>query len=148
MWQCKKCREPNEESFDLCWSCGTDKDGHQDPSFRVYADAEAGERGMNSPAAASSAAQTARLRPRSSACPKCGSHQRIPAVRVVDRDGNIPEKNSLVVRLDRHPEAWFYKDPESVELEAEICGQCGYTELYATNPTALWRVHQDRLESS
>jgi hypothetical protein len=39
MWQCPGCRETVEESFDLCWSCGTGRDGSADPGFeRVEAD--------------------------------------------------------------------------------------------------------------
>jgi hypothetical protein len=33
MWQCLKCREELEDSFDVCWSCGTSKDGVEDPDF-------------------------------------------------------------------------------------------------------------------
>ena len=34
MWQCVKCGERHEDSFDLCWNCGTSSDGIEDPSFR------------------------------------------------------------------------------------------------------------------
>ena len=34
MWQCVKCREKLEDSFDVCWNCGTSKDGVEDPDFR------------------------------------------------------------------------------------------------------------------
>ena len=34
MWQCVKCGEKLEDSFDVCWSCGTSKDGVEDPDFR------------------------------------------------------------------------------------------------------------------
>ena len=27
MWECKRCREENEDAFDSCWSCGTNQDG-------------------------------------------------------------------------------------------------------------------------
>lgn len=49
MWQCKKCREKSEDSFDLCWNCGTSKEGEEDPSFQK-ADAEEASVG-NAPAA-------------------------------------------------------------------------------------------------
>lgn len=38
MWKCPKCKERIENSFDLCWSCGTAKDGTEDPSFRKEAE--------------------------------------------------------------------------------------------------------------
>jgi hypothetical protein len=34
MWKCVKCSEKLEDSFDVCWSCGTSKDGVEDPNFR------------------------------------------------------------------------------------------------------------------
>ena len=33
MWRCPKCRSKVEDSFDLCWSCGTTRDGVEDPNF-------------------------------------------------------------------------------------------------------------------
>jgi hypothetical protein len=34
MWKCVKCREELEDSFEVCWNCGTSKDGVEDPTFR------------------------------------------------------------------------------------------------------------------
>jgi len=34
MWTCSKCREEVEDNFDVCWNCGTGKDGSEDPSFQ------------------------------------------------------------------------------------------------------------------
>jgi uncharacterized protein YbjQ (UPF0145 family) len=33
MWKCSKCREEVEDSFEVCWNCGTANDGTVDPSF-------------------------------------------------------------------------------------------------------------------
>jgi hypothetical protein len=33
MWECRKCHEQHEDSFQVCWNCGTSKDGVEDPSF-------------------------------------------------------------------------------------------------------------------
>src|SRR5438552_18214341 len=57
MWQCVKCREKVVESFDVCWKCGTSRDGTEDPTFRAEidsdpvaaADAEEGSRPASSP---------------------------------------------------------------------------------------------------
>jgi hypothetical protein len=35
MWTCVKCREAVEDHFELCWSCGTARDGTEDPAFRL-----------------------------------------------------------------------------------------------------------------
>ena len=28
-WKCPSCREENPQSFEMCWSCGHEKDGQQ-----------------------------------------------------------------------------------------------------------------------
>ena len=38
MWLCSKCREQIEDTFEVCWNCGTSKDGVEDPSFSKRAD--------------------------------------------------------------------------------------------------------------
>ena len=40
MWNCPKCREKVDDSFDVCWSCGTTPDGVEDPSFVTADEAE------------------------------------------------------------------------------------------------------------
>ena len=38
MWECMKCSEQLEDSFDVCWNCGTSRDGTNDPDFRKVDD--------------------------------------------------------------------------------------------------------------
>lgn len=38
MWQCSNCGEFVEEMFDLCWNCGTARDGTIGPDFRRESD--------------------------------------------------------------------------------------------------------------
>jgi hypothetical protein len=33
MWTCPKCREAVEDEFEVCWSCGTNREGHENPDF-------------------------------------------------------------------------------------------------------------------
>ena len=33
MWICPKCEEDVEDGFDVCWQCGTDREGVEDPAF-------------------------------------------------------------------------------------------------------------------
>lgn len=35
MWECQECREILEESFDLCWKCGTERDRSQNHAGQV-----------------------------------------------------------------------------------------------------------------
>ena len=39
MWPCPRCGEQVEDDFDLCWSCGTARDGTEDPDFQTADDA-------------------------------------------------------------------------------------------------------------
>jgi hypothetical protein len=40
MWQCPKCKSKVDDSFDVCWSCGTNPDGIEDPNFVIADEAE------------------------------------------------------------------------------------------------------------
>jgi hypothetical protein len=35
MWECPKCHERHEDSFSVCWKCGTSKTGVEDPGFQT-----------------------------------------------------------------------------------------------------------------
>jgi ABC-type Fe3+ transport system permease subunit len=43
MWICSRCHETVEETFDVCWNCGTAMDGTVAPNFQREAD------GLSSP---------------------------------------------------------------------------------------------------
>jgi uncharacterized protein YbjQ (UPF0145 family) len=43
MWTCPKCGESVEDEFEVCWNCGTGKDGTEDPSFQRAEDVDASE---------------------------------------------------------------------------------------------------------
>ncbi|MBC8354730.1 MAG: hypothetical protein H8E66_22345 [Planctomycetes bacterium] len=38
MWRCSKCEESSSDTFAVCWHCGTDRHGKEDPTFLVDAD--------------------------------------------------------------------------------------------------------------
>jgi hypothetical protein len=38
MWQCLKCHEEIEGTFDTCWACGTSRDGVENPLFKPVVD--------------------------------------------------------------------------------------------------------------
>ena len=40
-----------------------------------------------------------------------------------------------------NPEAWLFKGAVYARLRATICGECGYTELTATDPAALYEAY-------
>jgi len=35
MWKCLQCFEEVEEDFDVCWNCGTDREGQSDEHFQA-----------------------------------------------------------------------------------------------------------------
>ncbi len=41
MWNCGKCAENIEDTFDVCWNCGTSNDGSLDASFIREVDTDA-----------------------------------------------------------------------------------------------------------
>ena len=38
MWHCPKCGEQLDDGFDVCWNCGTARDGTADPGFHAESD--------------------------------------------------------------------------------------------------------------
>jgi hypothetical protein len=40
MWRCPKCSSKVDDSFEVCWSCGTTPDGVEDPDFVTADEAE------------------------------------------------------------------------------------------------------------
>lgn len=72
-------------------------------------------------------------------CVRCGSDAIIPRVRVLDRDeGGIRD---LQVEVQRRPNAVLFKRPERSTISAQVCGSCGYAELYVEAPRALYGAY-------
>lgn len=76
-------------------------------------------------------------KPSRTPCTKCGAQQVMPDLRILDQDGEFHSR-SLSLQIHRNPYAMIFKGEEVVDLRANVCGNCGYTELYATNPGLLW----------
>jgi len=73
-----------------------------------------------------------------SRCPKCGSDNQIPDVRV---HGGFHAR-SLKVEIVEDPKAWLDKGVHESILTATVCGQCGFTELYVKNPAELVKAYR------
>ncbi len=73
-------------------------------------------------------------------CSKCGSAKVIPLVGMLDQgqgsDGTLKARVGYT-----NPEAWVFKGAVYARLKANICGECGYTELVAENPAALYDTY-------
>lgn len=73
-------------------------------------------------------------------CSKCGSDKIIPLATMVDQ-GEYSDGRLKAVVAYTNPEAWVFKGAVYARLKANICGQCGYTELIAENPAALYAAY-------
>ena len=64
----------------------------------------------------------------------------MPNVRIVCLDSNGA---SCAVSLEvyKDPEAKLFKGACRDPLRAQVCGECGLTELYANRPRSLWKVY-------
>jgi predicted nucleic-acid-binding Zn-ribbon protein len=84
--------------------------------------------------------------PLSAACVKCGSTEIALGARVMDRTQY--GEDDLRIRVDGDPHAFVFTETERCPLEARVCGQCGYTEFYATDPATLFAAWRRSQESS
>lgn len=75
----------------------------------------------------------------SAKCPKCGSTQIINDVQVIDLESYA---ENLAVQVQTKPQARLFKGGVRVRLKAQVCGACGYTELYAKDPTRLLKAQE------
>ena len=73
-------------------------------------------------------------------CSKCGSAKIIPLAPLIDQgqhsDGTLKAQVAYT-----NPQAWVFKGPVYAKLNANICGECGYTELVAEGPAALYDAY-------
>ncbi len=73
-------------------------------------------------------------------CSKCGSEKLIPLATMVDQ-GEYSDGRLKAFVAYTNPEAWVFKGAVYAQLRANVCGQCGYTELIAENPAALYDAY-------
>ena len=73
-------------------------------------------------------------------CSKCGSERVIPLVGMMDQ-GHYSDGTLKAFVGYSNPEAWVFKGAVYAKLKANICGQCGYTELIAEDPPALYDAY-------
>ena len=73
-------------------------------------------------------------------CPKCGSTEVIPDLRLRGGQGYPP---FVVLSEPEPPDKSFIWVPrmEQSQFRAYICGDCGYTEFYAENFHAIHASH-------
>ncbi len=72
---------------------------------------------------------------RSGTCPKCKSVDILDATPIESRADGRTQPVHVATYGD--PGALLFKDTRTTTLSAQVCGNCGYTELYADVPSAL-----------
>ncbi len=73
-------------------------------------------------------------------CVKCGSDKIIPLATMVDQGEYSDGKLKAFVAYT-NPEAWVFKGAVYAQLRANICGECGYTELIAEHAAQLYDTY-------
>ena len=76
--------------------------------------------------------------PHPQTCSKCQSEKILPRVRI---RGDVASRYDLLVEVHEHPQAILFTGTHRVEVRARVCGECGYTELYAEKPQELYSVY-------
>jgi hypothetical protein len=70
-------------------------------------------------------------------CIKCGSERIIPLVSMIDQCQY--SGGTLKARIGyTNPEVCVFKGAVYAKISANICGECGYTELMAEDSAALY----------
>ncbi len=73
-------------------------------------------------------------------CGKCGSEKIIPLAPILDQ-GEYSDGTLKAIVAYTNPEAWMFKGAVYARLKANICGQCGCTELIAEDPAGLYQAY-------
>ena len=76
-------------------------------------------------------------------CPKCNSKDILPQLPAFAETGTVTPLFAVIRQPEpaNHPLVWRPGSQKTVFL-ASICGNCGYTELYATEPAKLLAAYR------
>jgi ribosomal protein L37E len=77
-------------------------------------------------------------------CLRCGSDSVIPDARALAPDGG-GSYYPLEVGVQKNPAALVLKGDVRSKTRAQVCADCGFAEVYAVDPEALWQAHLDRI---
>lgn len=128
MWKCAGCHEEVEDTFNVCWNCGTSHDGVADPDFRSQAPEPTHQ--LTAP-------------PAKLECSRCRSGKIIPAAEIMDSNQQYGS-SGVKIKVDRTPEALIFRGAQLVDLRAKVCGECGHVELFVNQPDILWSAYKEQ----
>jgi hypothetical protein len=127
MWQCVKCREKLENSFDVCWNCGTSKDGVEDPDFRKADDGPIGQVSETAAEAVERGEEPERNPITCSRCRRKLDYVGTKAFHEGTRWGVLGELGELFVNKER--------------FDVYCCPRCGRVELFVDGIGEQFRPH-------
>ena len=79
-------------------------------------------------------------------CPRCGSENIMPNLRIRDRyERGLGQDLEVVV--EANPGALIFKQSHREALRATVCGECGNVGLSVENPKGLWETYSQRENS-
>lgn len=84
--------------------------------------------------------------PSSNNCPKCQSPKRVRGVRFDERPHHGGVTNTHL-EIKVNPETRFQEGAQRFTIEADVCGECGYIELFVQKPAELWRAVEEQNET-
>lgn len=76
-------------------------------------------------------------------CPECSSENIIQNALAIDQSENYANRN-LSVAVDEYPDALMFKQRVYSPVDADVCGDCGFTQFYAKSPQILWTAYQNQ----
>ena len=146
-WKCHYCGVVVPGNFDVCWNCLTTKEGEPAPNAaRLLSEVDAYGRESEPdalPPEAELLDESDQEVATRTECPNCGSTKLIRDVTLAAQSGDAA--GTLEAVVFGHPRALFFKNRESSEIRADICGTCGHTQLRVVDPGRLYEHYRDSL---
>ena len=72
-----------------------------------------------------------------SVCPKCGSEKVMKHLALTDTNADSPQ-----IEVAGDPEAILFRDVVKRQLVADVCGKCGFCEIYVNEPEELYKKYE------
>ena len=72
-------------------------------------------------------------------CSECKSEKIIKNANVWETDHSSDKP--LNVAIDQSPNAFIFKERNYSTVRADVCADCGFIKLYATQPKFLWEAY-------
>lgn len=170
-WACPRCQETVPDAFEVCWNCGTSREGIADPQFRrepsddgprVSAAHDSPDsvsmdeppEGTEAPHLHREPPEVAQGDPAAHAPPDSVFIDELPgelcprcgAAKMIPNprlvDRGQNSRENLCVVVYGDPEAILFKDRLYGRLAVNVCGQCGHVEWQVENPGELYEKYR------